>query len=289
MSAMRNTGSASEGGYPRLSARDVLLNGAVTVFRNRAEQPFGDTDAIVLNEPWRDTANIESACERVMRKEASCAKKESFAWSPEFGYLSPVPEHCGAGMSICAEFHLEGLHLIGDLPLVLSGIDAVRFYAESISGDGIRDAAHLFRIANVGSLGISESDLARRAKAIFNGLLRQELNARRILVERDTRHFADAIYRALAILKTARLLSPCEVVDLLSPLRLAAAMGFIDGFTCEEATSMTERLLNRGDEYFPENEDGDRLRDRRDSRLADKANKRFASVSVNARGKEFLT
>ena len=275
--------------YPEPQARDVLIEGCAGLYRNPAEQPFKDEDAVTIFERWTSTDEIEHAYERIAREEAARSRRESFAWSPEFGYLSPFPDHCGAGLVIAAELHLEGLHLIGDLPLVLSGLNAVRFCAESICLDGVRDAAHLFRVSNAGSFGISETDLVKRARSIFDGVVKQELNARRVLVESNSRHFHDAIARALAILKSARLISPWELLDLISPLRLAASMGFLNRFSRGDAIEIMNKLTSRKNDEFPDNEDGDRLRDRRDARLADTINRRFACVSINAKAKEILS
>ena len=278
----------SLGEFPNLIARDVLCGGEELLFRNPLGERFGENDAWCLSEEWFSLDDIRPAYASLTQKESRLAEKQPFAWNPQFGYLSPFPEHCGTGLLIRADLHLEGLHIIGDLPPVLNALEAVRFGAQGVSFDGVKNAAHIFDVYTNASLGVSEEDLIARAERVFAELVQQELNARMRLVRELSRTFEDSVSRALAILQNCRLLSPWELLDILSPVRLAAVMGFLDGITRIEADQMLRRQLDARDD-LPDSPDGDRMRDERDAAIADDANKRFARVRWNRRAKEYLT
>ena len=127
----------------------------------------------------------------------------------------------------------------------------------------------------------------RRVSAVYQGLVRQELNARLHLVEEDSRILADSIARSLAVLRAARLLSPWELADMLSPIRLAASMGFIDGIDKEEIDNFTLGQFDEPPDDLDTREQ-ERARDRRDAEFADRMNKRFAHVGLNATGRKLL-
>lgn len=276
------------GEFPKLHPRDVVRGGSVTLWRNPADRVFGERDAVTIESKWKTLGALPDAYARVREKEAKLAAKQSFAWSSTFGYLSPDPFHCGTGMGVMGEFHLEGLHLIGDLPAVLAGISAVRFMANGVAIDGISQAAHDFAVSNDATLGVVEDDLLERASRLFDALVEQELLARKALVYDTPRILLDAVSRSLALLRNARLLAPGEVYDMLSPVLLASSMGFIDGISRREVVELMEMQLDMPELPPPETVEDDRVRDARDSDAADWFNERFASVSLNALGEEFL-
>ena len=257
---------------------DVIAGGSICLYRNDRDRPFGNEDQHVLTETWELPPDIPDAYTRLEAAERQLATDHAFAWHPEFGYLSPFPEHCGTGIHVWAEFHLEGLHLIGDLSPVRAGLEAVRMTAQGIDADGLRNAGHVFRVWNNATLGLPERKLVRRVMNVFADLVQQEIYARQMLVEDSPRIFEDSVMRALAILRSARLLSPWELFDLLSPIRLAANMGRVVGISRDEVISMMAAQAKKPDLPPPETIDDERKRDNRDAALADRANKRFAHV-----------
>ena len=198
----------SSGEFPDLLPRDVLCGGELLLFRNPHGEPFGERDAWCLTEEWFALDDIRPAYANLLEKESRLGAKQPFAWNEDFGYLSPFPEHCGTGLLIRADLHLEGLHMIGDIPPVLNALKAVRFGADGVNMDGLQNAAHIFDVYTNASLGISEEDLMAHAERIFSQLVDQEINARLRLVRELPRTFEDAVARSLAILQNCRLLSP---------------------------------------------------------------------------------
>lgn len=286
---MRTSRRRTYGEYPDLSRIDVISDGEVTLCRNPANKPFGESDAFLISAEWFDPDDIPGAFEQVEEEERSLAQKHAFAWNPDFGYLSPFPGHCGTGLVIQAQMHLEGLHIIGDLPPVLAALDALRFEHSGVTTDGINNAAYIFRVCNNSAIGLSERDLLARARRVFTDLADQETAARKVLVKEHPRLLADAVERALAALRHARLLCPTEYADLLSPVRLAAIMGFIEGTTRERIDRALHSHLGNSDPAPPSSPEEERIRDDRDARLADRANAAFANVRLTDRAKELLS
>lgn len=275
------------GEYPNLLARDVLSGGQLFLWRNPADKPFEAKDVWTLTANWDSLDDISSAYKQLVAEERKLAHDTAFAWDTDFGFLSPDPFHCGTGLCIEGEFHLEALHLIGDLLPAMNALEGVRFQSSSICEDGVHQAAHIFRIRNSATLGVSEKDLMIHAVNLFSDLVTQENNARRALVEDNPRILEDAIARALALLREARLLAPGELLDLLSPICLGTTLGFLDGITRTETIKMMRVQLNTP-ELGNETPEDTRKRDARDAALADKVNRRFASVKFNSYAEDCL-
>ena len=170
--------------------------------------------------------------------------------------------------------HLEGLHLIGELDAVKRGLHALKMDLVGVSADGIHETGHVYVLRYSGS--------SEQAKRVVEDLLREERNARVRLFEELPRVFGDALCRALAVMKNCRLLSPGEYFDLLSPLRLAAKEGMLDGIdSAEIERRLVEIDLTRSEDKMEQAE-----RDRVDAERADEMNERFEDVVLNERAEE---
>ena len=170
--------------------------------------------------------------------------------------------------------HLEALHLIGELDAVSRALRALKMELAGVDSDGVRNSGHAFKINYACS--------RERAERVADDLLRQEQNARIRLFEEMPRVFGDSLCRALAILKNCRLLSPGELYDLLSPLRLAAIEGMLDGITLAEIESIAAGLNLTGYEDRLNQEERDRV----DAERADEMNRRFEDVVMNEKAEE---
>ncbi len=179
-----------------------------------------------------------------------------------------------ANFRVRGRMHLEGLHLIGELEPVKRAVRALGGELSGIEADGIRETGHAYAFRYTGP-----SD---RAKRVVERILESERCARVRLFEELPRVFGDSLCRALAIMKNCRLLSPGEMFDLLSPMRLAAREEMLDGITFQEIERMMRDVdLSSGEDGL--DQDG---RDRVDAERADEMNRRFEDVVLNERAEE---
>ena len=189
---------------------------------------------------------------------------------PRSGEMSELPAgRIPSEYRVKGGFHLEGLHLIGELDAVKRGLHALGMEPAGIAADGVNEAGHVYAFRYAGS--------AERAKRVAEDLLREEKNARVRLKTELPRVFGDSLCRALAILKNCRLLSPGELFDLLSPMRLAAKQKMLDGITLAEI----ERMMSDADLSGSEDKMSQEERDRIDADRADEMNRRFEEVMLD--------
>ena len=84
----------------------------------------------------------------------------------------------------------------------------------------------MYQLSNQVTLGISEETALSNLKSIAQQLVAQELAIRAQMVQNPV--WEDKIFRALGILRSARLLSGEEFMQLASLVRLGVAQGIID-------------------------------------------------------------
>ena len=78
------------------------------------------------------------------------------------------------------------------------------------------------------------------------------------------------------------MLSPAELFDLLSPLRIVAREGMLDGATGEDVDRWLDEIdLTSSEDSLEQDE-----RDRIDSERADAMNRRFEDIVLNERAEE---
>ncbi len=195
--------------------------------------------------------------------------------------VSPEPQYqdfpCGRTdptYRIGARFHLEGLHLIGELDAVKRALHALGMKLVGVEADGVQDVGHVYGVAYTGTTA--------QAKRVLQDILTQEHHARVRLIEEMPKVWGDSVCRALAILKSCRLLAAGELFDLLSPLRLAAMNDYLSGITLAEIEAMLQTIdLTSKDEIMPFPE-----RDLVDGARADDMNGRFKRVRLTRRAEE---
>lgn len=267
----------------------VVFGGGVRYYRNPEGVPFGGNDACIIENTWDDLESMEDAWKAAFQRERAYARKTPPAWNARFGYLSPIPTHCGNALEFSGVFHLEGLHLLGELEPTLNAMFALRMAANGVNADGLHNCAHVFHIQTDAMLGVTERQMFMHARRVFSDLSRQELSARYRLVHELPLVLLDSMSRALAVLKECVLLSRWELMDLLSPVRLGCSLGFIDGITLKEAdTYLKDQFLHGIVEPPPDSVAEEDARDNRDNRLARKINRRFGKVSLSAAAKKEL-
>ena len=244
----QRTRKGGEGAVPGVS---ISVSGVTT---GDGEEPPPIVKAI-MNAMSGFVSDLEKAA-----GEAEAAKKE--------------PARAEAPYRIGEMLHLEGLHLIGELEPVGRALRALKMKLVGVDADGVRDSGHVYRLFYEGS--------QEAAKRVAEDILREERNARVRLFEEMPRVFGDSLCRALAILKNCRLLSPGELFDLLSPLRLAAIEKMLDGIDL----AGIETLISSVDLTSKEDNETQESRDRMDAERADEMNRRFEDVVLNERAEE---
>jgi protein arginine kinase len=166
---------------------------------------------------------------RAMRIDDELAQNLEFDYDTDFGFLTSCPTNVGTGLRASVLIHLAGLVLTKEIDSVIDHITKLGLVVRGFYGEGSDVWGNLFQISNQTTLGRSESDITESLQKITRQILEFENQSREQLQSQAGDEIADKIWRAFAILKHARVLTSEEVMNLLSAVRLGAALKILDG------------------------------------------------------------
>ncbi len=150
-----------------------------------------------------------------------------FAFSPQYGFLTACPSNVGTGLRASILIHLPGLVLTKEIEKVLRAIWQIGYMVRGFYGEGTETRGHFFQISNTVCLGQSESEIIEGIEKVTNQLVGYEEKARNYLLTNTKSEIEDKIFRAHAVLSSARLIASEEALNLLATVRLGVAMKII--------------------------------------------------------------
>ncbi len=201
-----------------------------------------------------------------------------YAFTKKLGYLTACPTNVGTGLRASAMVHLPGLCLAGHMDKVTRALNQDGLAVRGWLGEGTEAAGNVFQISNQQTLGLSEDAILKHLGGWIKHVVEQEWNARRKLAQEEGEKFVDRLARSLGVLRSARLLTSSEAMNMLSHLRLACDMGCLP----EERRHLVDRLMIEGQPAHVQARAGQELdsdgRDRRRAAVVREALKDFPEV-----------
>jgi protein arginine kinase len=151
-----------------------------------------------------------------------------YAFSQRFGYLTACPTNVGTGMRVSVMLHLPALKLTGEMEKVRRATRDMALAVRGYYGEGSEAAGEFYQISNQTTLGKPERTVLNEfEKDIIPKVIDYERRARQLLLEKRRRVLEDTVFRALGVLRHARLLTPEEAIAFLSHVRLGVLTGLI--------------------------------------------------------------
>ncbi len=196
-----------------------------------------DRQAIMVNE--EDHLRIQVIGAGLSLDEAAHAAEKiddyleaglDFAYSPRFGYLTACPTNVGTGIRCSVMLHLPALRMSGELEKVKRAAHDMMLAVRGFYGEGSEALADLYQVSNQTTLGKTERVIRHELMGeIIPRVIEYERAERRKMIEKRPRVLEDQVWRALGVLRNARLLSTEEALSALSTVRLGAVMGLLPG------------------------------------------------------------
>jgi len=182
--------------------------------------------------------SFEAAYRRINNLDRLLDRRLTYAFDSELGFLTACPTNIGTGMRASVLIHLPALVLTREIEKVLRGLIQVGYSVRGLYGEGTETKGHFFQLSNQITLGVSEPEIVQNLEKIARQLVVLERRARDFLLNKTRPEIEDKVFRALAILKNARLLSSEEVINLASAVRLGIALGFVTGVGLKTITEI---------------------------------------------------
>lgn len=184
----------------------------------------------------REGFSLKEAAETADRIDTLLSETLDFAYDPEFGYLTQCPTNLGTGMRASVMLHLPALTENGAMPRIASNLSKLGLTLRGTYGEGSKSVGGLYQLSNQITLGLSENEAIENLRSITVQLMEEERKARSQMAQDVA--WQDKIDRAAGILKTARVLSSSECMELLSYVRFGISVGILQGVTTEELNGL---------------------------------------------------
>jgi protein arginine kinase len=228
----------------QLISRELAGLDAAGRVRSGAGLLLGATASVMLNEEdhlriqaFRSGFALAAAHADAAGAEGELGRRLSFAFHPEFGYLTSCPTNVGTGLRASVLIHIPALVMTREAAKVLHGLGQVGLTHRGLSGEGSEALGHLFQLSNQTTLGKSATELLDHLGRLVRQVVEYEERARVVLHRDAPTALEDQVWRAWGLLRHARALGFEEAVALLSSVRLGVGMGILP--------AVTRPILNR--------------------------------------------
>lgn len=183
---------------------------------------------------------IREAYEEINAIDDKLEEKLEVPFDERLGYITACPTNLGTGMRASVMIHLPALAANNQIQGIINALTQVGMTIRGLYGEGSKGYGNIYQISNQITLGVSEEDIINNIEAITSQLVNQELELREKMKAQYKNELEDKIWRSLGILKTARILTTQEALNLLSNVRMGKEMGIIE----DEVIGMNKILVN---------------------------------------------
>jgi protein arginine kinase len=152
--------------------------------------------------------------------------KLNYAYDDRIGYLTQCPTNLGTAMRASVMLHLPALTRCGQMGKLAATVSKLGLVIRGAYGEGSSPSGDIYQLSNQITLGISEEAALDNLQSITLQLIAQERAAAKKLLENPA--LEDKIFRAMGILKSARVLSSDEFMQLSSLVRMGISNKTID-------------------------------------------------------------
>lgn len=175
--------------------------------------------------------NLANISSEVFDLEEKIGEDLAYAFNETYGYLTSCPTNLGSGLRASVLLHLPALVFTNEVEKVLKGAVQIGMAVRGLYGEGSEIKGGLFQISNQHTLGMKEEDLIESIVKLTHMIMDIEKKARNVIFAKARYEFEDKIFRSLAVLKSARIISTDEVLNLLSAVRFGIGTGVIKDIT----------------------------------------------------------
>ncbi|MDD5730124.1 MAG: protein arginine kinase, partial [Candidatus Omnitrophica bacterium] len=167
-------------------------------------------------------------CWNIINKiDDALAKELDFAFLPDWGYLTACPTNTGTAMRGSVMLHLPALVMSRQINHVLQAISKLSFTTRGLYGEGTQATGNFFQVSNQVSMGNKEEEMIESINGLIRQIIEQENQARDVLFSQNKAMLEDKVNRSLGILKSARIITSQETIELLSMVRLGIDLDIV--------------------------------------------------------------
>lgn len=219
-----------------------------------------------LIETWRIADEIDTELEKHLH----------YAFDATLGYLTACPTNVGTGVRASCMLHLPSLVLTKQIHKVLQALSKLNLAVRGLYGEGTQALGNFFQFSNQITLGQPETEIIDNLEGVIKQVITHEREAREYLKKKRRNKMEDQIWRALGVLKAARMISSQEAVQLLSLVQVGVDVGILGGQIMHGDLNQLFLLIQPG--HLQKMHGGELSTAERDARRAERIRAYFSKV-----------
>ena len=149
------------------------------------------------------------------------------AFDNDLGFITASPSNLGTGMRASVMLFLPAICLTGGIDELIQTAHNSGLTVRGIYGEGSRAQGFFYQISNQNSLGLDENQIIDAVSEFIYSTCQQESALRESLLKDQYNIYRDKTMRAYGIITHCYSLSEEEMIELLSLVKLASVLGFL--------------------------------------------------------------
>lgn len=183
--------------------------------------------------------HLEELLEQADRIDDYVNERFVYAFDEQYGYLTSFPTNVGTGLRACVVVHLPMLSQGKKFPNLIGDMSRFGVAIRGVDGEREENYGALYEISNLKTLGQTEREIIDTVSKAAIQLTNQEMQVRKISLQRRRSEREDEIYKSYGVLKYARRLTARDAMIFLSQMM----SGLTDGLIHAEETFSVYRLM----------------------------------------------
>ena len=203
----------------------------------------------------KEGLSLNEAFEYADRIDTLINEGVAIAFDNRLGYLTQCPTNIGTGMRASVMLHLPALSESGAISRITSNLAKIGIIIRGSYGEGTKIKGDMYQISNQITLGLSEQEALDNLRSVTMQIIAQERRVRNELIMNLS--IQDKISRAIGILKSAKLLSSDEFMNLISLVRFGVAERLVTGLDFDTINKLSVEILPATMGEFPNTNERD--------------------------------
>ncbi len=178
--------------------------------------------------------NLKQAWKKANEADDQLQKNMQFSFDPKIGYLTACPTNVGTGLRASCMLHIPCLVITKQIQKVLQALTKLNLAVRGMFGEGSQALGNFFQFSNQMTLGQPEAEVIDNLLSVIEQVVSHEHEAMAQLQRSKPFEMEDQVWRAVGLLKSARVISSSEAISLLSMIRLGVNLKYF-GKTLDHA------------------------------------------------------
>ena len=157
-----------------------------------------------------------------------------YAFDKDLGYLTTCPVNVGTGLKVTNTVHIPAIQILKQVDEYYKIAHKIGINFKGVYGKTKSILGSLYQVYNSITLGRSEENIIQSVESISKDLSKREYEGREVLKNVRKIDLEDDVFRSLAILSSARVITNTELMRCLSSVKLGIEMGYIEDVSLEK-------------------------------------------------------